>query len=90
MGTHRNPDSKSESYTGDDNLDIDEYYDCGDLDEAGGTCKVQLDDGTETSLEEHKESCGCGCEDRHLCEYIPSDGNGDDSSIDVNIADDES
>jgi hypothetical protein len=86
--THRHSGSGSESYTGDDDFDIDEYYDYGDLDETGGMYKVQLDDGTEISLEEHEGSCGCGCEDRLLCEYMSSDADGDDSSSDENMSDD--
>lgn len=42
-------------------MDIDKYYDYGDLNETGGRYKVQLTDGTEVSLEEHEKSCGCGC-----------------------------
>jgi hypothetical protein len=50
-----------ESETSEDNVDVDVCYDYGDLEETGGSYKVQLDDGTEITLEEHEKSCGCGC-----------------------------
>jgi hypothetical protein len=81
------PDSGSESYTGDDNFDIDKYYDYGDLNETGGRYKVQLDDGTEVSLGEHEESCDCECGEERFCDCSPSDG-GDDS-IDIYMSDED-
>lgn len=83
-------DAASEYHTDDENFDIDKYYDYGDLDETGGKYKVQLDDGTEISLEEHEKYCGCDCEDIRFCGYTTNDGDNDDSRIDVDTSDDES
>jgi hypothetical protein len=80
-------DSGSESYAGDENFDIDKYYDYGDLNETGGRYKVQLDDGTEVSLGEHEESCDCECGEERLCDCSPS-GCGE-GSIDMNTSDED-
>lgn len=74
---------------GDQDFDTDKYYDYGDLDETGGKYVVQLDDGTEVSLEEHEKCCGCGCENMYICGHTQRDTGDDGCSIDVDSSDSE-
>jgi hypothetical protein len=76
-GSEWSSDAESGSSCDDDEDPIGRYYDYGDLNESGGSYKVQLVDGTEISLEEHERFCDCGlgendsenwCLDEDSCE----------------------
>jgi hypothetical protein len=59
-GSEWSSDAESGSSCDDDEDLIGRYYDYGDLNETGGSYKVQFVDGTEISLEEHERFCDCG------------------------------
>lgn len=47
--------------------------DYGDLEETGGSYKVQFEDGEEMTLEEHDEICGCDLDDDYSFRLLSDD-----------------